>query len=259
MTEATSNSTYQITIDPRDENTEIDTLVDQEISSDTTDLEEFYMEDQFLQVTSEISLFMLGSFGEVEEMPLDYREKSWMGLYLSDSLAILKPVNLKFEVEEMQDCGDDVFVRLAEDGPNPYFLISGLDSLSSGVPYASSKLYEPIDISHLEQEEITYSFNWGETQKVNEYVSEFVDVTWSVTQSSETDTLNQILYKTKNLPLDNHLNIDFMGDLDGDGIYDLIVDVATGYSYSINVLLLSSFAESNEILKPVAVFRTWGC
>lgn len=226
---------------------------------DTTQVESISWEDELLKVKTDISLFALGSFGEGEEMPAEYRELDWMGLYLTDSLATLQPVELRFEVEEMQECDDDVFVTLATDGPRPYFLISGLNRVEKGFPYATSQIYDPIDISHLTHPEISYSFDWGETQKVNEYLSTYKHVQWSVSRLTQTDSLNQILFETRNLPLDNHLNIDFMGDLDGDGIYDLIVDIATGYSYSINVLFLSTYAENGEILRPVAVFRTWGC
>lgn len=230
-----------------------------EAASDSTIQSGFNWEDELLKVETEISLFTIGSFGEIEEMPSAYRNKSWMGLYLSDSLATLKPVALKFEVEEMQDCGDDVLVRLADDGPTPYFLISGLDSITPGVPYASSEIYEPIDFSHLKHPTIAYVFDWGETQKVNEYISEHRRVQWTVSRQTPTDTITQTLFEANNVPMDNHLNIDFMGDLDGDGIYDLIVDIATGYSYSMNVLFLSTYAEPGEILRPAAVFRTWGC
>ena len=226
---------------------------------DTTQITSISWEDELLNVKTDISLFALGSFGEGEEMPAEYRELDWMGLYLSDSLATLQPVELRFEVEEMQDCGDDVYVSLADEGPTPYFLISGLDSITPGVPYATSEIYEPIDFSHLEHSAITYLFDWGETQKVNEYISEHSRVQWTVSRQTPTETITQTLFEAYKVPLDNHLNIDFMGDLDGDGIYDLIVDIATGYSYSINLLFLSTYAETGEILRPVAVFRTWGC
>lgn len=226
---------------------------------DTTQVESISWEDELLKVKTNISLFALGSFGEGEEMPTEYRELDWMGLYLTDSLATLQPIKLRFEVEEMQDCGDDVYVSLADEGPTPYFLISGLDSITPGVPYASSQIYEAIDFSHLEHPTITYLFDWGETQKVNEYISEHSRVQWTVSRQTPTETITQTLFEAYKVPLDNHLNIDFMGDLDGDGIYDLIVDIATGYSYSINLLFLSTYAETGEILRPVAVFRTWGC
>ncbi|MFM1877387.1 MAG: hypothetical protein RLZZ241_253 [Bacteroidota bacterium] len=220
---------------------------------------EFNYEAAYDSLKTNISLFSLGSFGEGDEMPTEFREKSWLGLYLSDSLAYLKPVSLSFEVEEMQDCGDDVLVRLVHEGPIPYFLISGLNANESGVPYAKSDVYEVLEYDHLSNPEIMYSFSWGPTRKISEYLEEFESVLWSVSRKSESDTLTQILFKTESIPLDNHLNIDFMGDLDQDGISDLIIDVSTGYSYSINVLFLSSFAEDGEILHPVAVFRTWAC
>lgn len=230
-----------------------------EMEEESLESPEFNYETAYDSLKTNISLFRLGSFGEGNEMPTEFREKSWMGLYLSDSLAYLKPVSLRFEVEEMQDCGDDVLVRLGNEGPIPFFLISGLKAIESGVPYAKSGVYEAIEYEHLSHPEISYSFSWGPTRKISEYLEEFESVLWSVSRKSESDTLTQILYKTEGVPLDNHLNIDFMGDLDQDGISDLIIDMSTGYSYSINVLFLSSFVEEGEIVHPVAVFRTWAC
>lgn len=49
------------------------------------------------------------------------------------------------------------------------------------------------------------------------------------------------------------------GDLDNDGLLDLIVDLTNHYNVSAPTLLLSSQAKESELVHPVAEFRTTGC
>lgn len=51
----------------------------------------------------------------------------------------------------------------------------------------------------------------------------------------------------------------FVGDLDGDGKPDLIMQASDHYNVSIHRLYLSSAAEGREMVRQVATFRTTGC
>ncbi len=49
------------------------------------------------------------------------------------------------------------------------------------------------------------------------------------------------------------------GDLDRDGLLDLLLDLTNHYNVSAPTLLLSSMAGKGELVRPAAVFRTTGC
>ncbi|NIQ12133.1 MAG: hypothetical protein GWO23_21940 [Gammaproteobacteria bacterium] len=49
------------------------------------------------------------------------------------------------------------------------------------------------------------------------------------------------------------------GDLDRDGKLDILLDLTDHYNVSAPTLLLSSMAAANELVQPVAEFRTTGC
>ena len=85
-------------------------------------------ETNYEDVSSEISIFQLGSYSEEEEMPSSYKEKKWTAFYVINNELQKQSVELEFGIEEMQECGDDTQVKLKEGytGPTPLFLISAI-------------------------------------------------------------------------------------------------------------------------------------
>lgn len=58
---------------------------------------------------------------------------------------------------------------------------------------------------------------------------------------------------------DKMTQILFAGDIDGDGILDLIIDTSNHYNASMPTLYLSKAASKNEVVKPVARHTSVGC
>lgn len=58
---------------------------------------------------------------------------------------------------------------------------------------------------------------------------------------------------------DASFEIMFVGDIDNDGIMDLIIDTHNHYNVYRPTVYLSSFADEEEIMKPVAMHRSMGC
>ena len=58
---------------------------------------------------------------------------------------------------------------------------------------------------------------------------------------------------------ENGPRVQWAGDLDGDGIYDYLIDMHTHYNVSEPTLFLSTYAQDGEVVGVVAVFRTVGC
>lgn len=55
------------------------------------------------------------------------------------------------------------------------------------------------------------------------------------------------------------LQLLWAGDLDGDGRLDLLIDLTDHYNVSAPTLLLSGSAHEDQMVRPVAAFRTTGC
>jgi hypothetical protein len=68
----------------------------------------------------------------------------------------------------------------------------------------------------------------------------------------------QVLYSTDGFVDDPHFEVNWAGDLDGDGELDLVVNLSRKYSWHPHVLLLSSMASGDELVGEAARLET-GC
>ncbi len=58
---------------------------------------------------------------------------------------------------------------------------------------------------------------------------------------------------------DQMINLIFVGDIDGDGIMDLIIDTSAHYNASSPTIYLSKPANNNEVVKPIGSHTSVGC
>ncbi len=58
---------------------------------------------------------------------------------------------------------------------------------------------------------------------------------------------------------DRMINIIFAGDIDGDGILDLLIDTTDDYNVSIPTIYLSKPAANGEVVKPIGGHKSVGC
>tara|TARA_B100001093_G_scaffold520519_1_gene617503 strand:+ start:9523 stop:10362 length:840 start_codon:yes stop_codon:yes gene_type:complete len=198
----------------------------------------------YKEVSSDISTFQLGSYAEEEEMPSSFKDKEWTAYYIINGVLEKQGVELEFGVEEMQDCGDDIFAELSEEhkGITPLFLISGLNN---GQVEASPN-------------NISFDFQKGPPVDAQyNRVSSFVK--WTAFKTIGNDTIQQSLLDQERVSLEANYKVVYQGDIDGDGQDDLVTDMAEGYSYSRIVLFLSSRAKEGEVLAAVAQFLYWYC
>jgi len=68
---------------------------------------------------------------------------------------------------------------------------------------------------------------------------------------------SQALYSTEGFVDDPHFDVNWAGDLDGDGLLDLVVNLSRKYSVAPYRLLLSSLASGDELLAEAARFETF--
>jgi hypothetical protein len=83
-------------------------------------------------------------------------------------------------------------------------------------------------------------------------------------EPSEVDSADQILYSVSGMhegpPFDGGCGVvEWIGDLDGDGRWDFIVNQTDHYNVNQPALFLSTLAGEGEIAGKAAEFRTTGC
>ena len=66
----------------------------------------------------------------------------------------------------------------------------------------------------------------------------------------------QVLYSTDGFADEPHFEIEWAGDLDGDGELDLVANLSRKYSWHPHCLLLSSMASEHELVGQAACFET---
>jgi hypothetical protein len=236
---------------PIQENEVLSEITKEESQKDS--LSNLISENNYKDIKTDVSIFELGSFDEGFEMPTAYRSKKWLGIFSVQKQTYLREVTLAFEIEEDDVCGDNVRVSIDSilydneqdqallKNVSPLFLLSGLDRFSVQKPSL---------------EKITFEMDNG---TFNSESQQMENVQWTAFKIKDQDTISQTLLKLDKLSLDNGLNVLINDDLDGDGLNDFLVNVASGYSYDHYVLFLSSKATENQIVAPVAFFISWAC
>ncbi len=69
----------------------------------------------------------------------------------------------------------------------------------------------------------------------------------------------QILYEWTDGFIDQHCELIWAGDLDGDGRLDLVMNLSGHYNVSETTLFLSSTRQQGKLVRKAAVFRIVGC
>jgi hypothetical protein len=189
--------------------------------------------------------------------------ESWLGLFKQGENYSLLPVVLTVENfhdaivdnDESEKTGKEVTV-LGQD--KPVFLIRGKGFTQSRVVKTVFSGAKPIDNIFNE----TYEFAG---KKYNLKVQTIIIRKKVSTSLNETSKLilsdgktEQTIYSIERCD-DCHWQINWAGDLDGDGKLDFYLNLSDHYNVANLKLFLSSEAESGKLVKEVAEFTTTGC
>jgi hypothetical protein len=216
-----------------------------------------------------VKLLMEGAFHK-NEVWKGAENKNWFGLHYQDCKYYLKKTSLQIvpTFDPVLDAkhsktGKKIISgrEVIGDTPNTLFFITGLERLQEG-PVDSvsfSKNIIPINKS------VSYSFNnrdykitaYGDSTKLpsNEYV--YQNYGWKVKGIKKGKVIEQILAEDTFFE-DSIYMLLWAGDLDKDGIPDLLIDISNHYNTSKIALYLSSTAKKGKLYQKVAVFETVG-
>ena len=75
----------------------------------------------------------------------------------------------------------------------------------------------------------------------------------------ESDGISQTLYEWPHGFSDQHCELIWAGDLDGDGKLDLYIDLSDHYNVMGKTLFLSSKRQPGKLVERIAQFLTVGC
>ena len=185
----------------------------------------------------------------------------WQGLYVSKNEAYIKNARLHFSREhgELDEEGEVTGWRIASDVKDYGYFISGARLVSGPVNRVNipKNTLAPGEKQVFKYFDVTYTiYATGYYDVKNDDVTNYKLYLLAKVKGH---TFNQLIMTTAKLGNEMHvesdeqIQIDFIGDIDGDHIPDLIIDrfgEFHGYTY----LYLSKLAGKNAILNNVAFF-----
>ena len=224
-------------------------------------------------VQSENDLILPDSSGQIltmgchhgDELNVDPTKYSWNALIFSEGKYLIKTVKIKItncfdpiiDEDESKKTGKEIIVENEKD---IHYLIGGNFGIKEGQLNTIKNFKEVMEIGK------TYRYQFNNTDLVlkcsgkrtqEEHFSIYKNFKLEYTYGD----LTQIIYSESEYSseADTLFSIPFFGDIDSDGIPDLILDTEPHYNVSGITLFLSGSAEKGKILRKVASYRTTGC
>lgn len=156
----------------------------------------------------------------------------------------------------VDDEGQKTGLAVGAGSPEPLFLLKGMDFLAASVVRrATGGEGEELDSGsplRLHQGKRAYSIRTthARVQENSDQPTELV---------LESEGKRQVLGRWESGLVDQHCELVWAGDLDGDGRLDLFLDVSDHYNVWRRVLYLSSKAGEGQLVREVAAFERVGC
>jgi hypothetical protein len=196
-------------------------------------------------------------------------DETWLALVETSSGFELQEATISVEivVDEVIDVppsktGKKVSVP---EGFEPLVLLRGLPQLSPGPVVTIAAPDESLNTTHPARFTLDESSYRLEFKCAAEFLGqELADCPLQLNNGNKIQTLQDYpIYhpSTTNSTIASEASprVLWAGDLDRDGLLDLLLDLTNHYNVSAPTLLLSSMAGKGELVRSAAVFRTTGC
>lgn len=190
--------------------------------------------------------------------------KQWLGLYHENGRYVLRPTSLQVNIVEDPVSDNEGVLSgrevVAADS-NAVFLLTGLSHYPAEVDTAViSRTTLPAN------KELTYTFkgkaykirSFGDSTQASTGERNYRHYGWKAVGMKNGKQVEQLLAEDEGFD-DSIYVLLWVGDLDQDGIPDLLLDLSNHYNMARYTLFLSSQAERGKLYRKVAVFEVVGC
>lgn len=245
-----------------EQSTETDSTEEEVVEVETQEETSIELPPIDLSKDYQADIFMPGNY-HGEEVPEDMEDKEWWGVFnTGGKTCVLEPANLTVESvhDAMMDSEGEQSGKSvgAENEGDLILLISGLDFLFEhefGDGTIGNPRIEGGSQRMFAREGAQYRFISKADIDENGYVTNY-HLTYEMTKDEETVAQEIAFIEGFDDAVPTVL---FIGDIDGDGIADLLIDLSYKYSFSQPTLFLSRPAAEGDLVKQVGSYTWFGC
>lgn len=190
--------------------------------------------------------------------------KSWLALVQDDSVFRLTPAQLRVQLfhDPVLDKGQLVKSgrEVRSEHPNTLLFLTGIDRLKAGiidtVGYASQVILPNTSLTlHYKGNSYTLQASGDSIQQEGSESYSVQNYSWTVSGTRNGRKITQQLAADSDFESAIYVLL-WAGDLDRDGIPDLLADLSNHYNTSRVTLFLSSLADKGKLYKRVATFTS---
>lgn len=210
-----------------------------------------------------VKIFIEGRFHK-QEVWQGAETKQWMGLVLEDSTFQLRPTRLQVYpfFDPIYDKGKQVKSgrEVRGEHANTLFFVTGIDQLKAGpvdtVGYPGQVIL-PNTALNLRYKDKVYTLeaSGDSVQQDGADAYALQNYSWTIKGTRNGKKISQELARDTDFESAIYVLL-WVGDLDRDGIPDLLADLSNHYNTSKVALFLSSKADKGKLYKRVAVFKS---
>ena len=191
-------------------------------------------------------------------------KKDWLGLFHENGAYVLRPA--KLEISTVHDpVLDEEHVRSGREvkaaEPNLVFFLTGLQHVKHGAVdtahYAKTVVAAGKDLTYTLHGKAYTIHAYGDSLEINDYGYSYKNYGWKVSGMKQGKTVEQKLTEHERFDASVYVLL-WAGDLDRDGIPDLLLDLSNHYNVSRYALFLSSGAGRGKLYKKMAEFEVVG-
>ena len=251
-----SNTAEKAIVDSTVEHASVDDVVIEKKISDTVDFYPVYLEDSL-----PLKMLLNDVYQDNELLPL-IRKYNWWALETdsNETKFQITKANIKLvrTSEPMGDEKDSSWIQIQNANSNSAIIyIAGSKNIKAHEVKTISN--SPLRVMPGEEKIIefnnqTYTLRGTGSLDSNQYGLHATNYSLSLSNGNSITLLSSAPYFD-----DAMIEILFIGDIDGDGLLDFLIDNSNKYSYREYCLYLSSFATEGECVKLVAGKQTMGC
>jgi len=232
------------------------TIAPEAVSLDTTDLTP--------EPATPLKLLLEGSYHK-SEVWRGAEKQAWLGLYHEKGTYILRPTSLQVHTVEDPIADNEGIISgraVTAADSNGLFYITGLPASKAGsvdtAVFSQTTLAANKVLAYSYKGKEYYIKAYGDSVQTATGQYRYTLYGWKVAGTKNGRNVEQTLAEDEAFD-DSIYVLLWAGDLDRDGVPDLLLDLSNHYNLSRYVLYLSSMAERGKLYKKAAVFEVVGC